>query len=139
LKHGWKPRRTIIFASWDAEEYGMVGSTEWVEDHKQWLDKRAICYLNVDMAVSGPHFAATGSPSLNQLLYEVTKQVPDPKTHRSIYDTWLKDSGDHVTEPFVGTLGSGSDYVAFIDHVGIASVDIRFTGEFGVYHSNYDR
>ncbi|KAI9284731.1 hypothetical protein BC943DRAFT_325479 [Umbelopsis sp. AD052] len=138
LKHGWKPRRTIIFASWDAEEYGMVGSTEWVEDHKEWLDNKAICYLNVDMAVSGPHFAATGSPSLNQLLYEVTKQVPDPKTHLSIYDTWLKDSKDHADEPFVGTLGSGSDYVAFVDHVGIASVDIRFTGEFGVYHSNYD-
>jgi N-acetylated-alpha-linked acidic dipeptidase len=138
LKEGWRPKRTIILASWDAEEYGMVGSTEWVEDHKKWLSREAICYLNVDMAVSGPYFEATGSPSLKRLLYDVAKQVPDPKTHLSVYDSWLHNSGDGARYPFVGTLGSGSDYVAFIDHVGIASMDIRFSGEYGVYHSNYD-
>ncbi|CAM0140747.1 unnamed protein product [Umbelopsis sp. WA50703] len=138
LKKGWRPQRTIILASWDAEEYGMVGSTEWVEDHKDWLDREALCYLNVDMAVYGPYFVATGSPSLNNLLYHVTMEVKDPKTGQSVYDVWRSNSIRYSDSPIVGVLGSGSDYVGFIDHVGIPSLDIRFVGESGIYHSNYD-
>ncbi|KAI9268410.1 hypothetical protein EDC94DRAFT_401270 [Helicostylum pulchrum] len=139
LKTGWRPRRTIILASWDAEEYGLVGSTEWVEDNKEWLDKEGTVYLNADMAVSGPHFAAQASPSLNRLLYSVAAEIHDPRTGKSVLDAW---SADHEVaeneKPPVGILGSGSDYAAFLDHVGIASVDFRFTGDYGVYHSNYD-
>ncbi|GAA5810867.1 hypothetical protein MFLAVUS_004295 [Mucor flavus] len=139
LKTGWRPRRTIILASWDAEEYGLVGSTEWVEDNKEWLDKEGTVYLNADMAVSGPHFVAQASPSLNRLLYSVAAEIHDPRTGKSVLDAW---SADHQVaeneKPPVGILGSGSDYAAFLDHVGIASVDFRFTGDYGVYHSNYD-
>ncbi|KAG2234469.1 hypothetical protein INT48_004848 [Thamnidium elegans] len=139
LKTGWRPRRTIILASWDAEEYGLVGSTEWVEDNKEWLDKEGTVYLNADMAVSGPHFAAQASPSLNRLLYSVAAEIHDPRTGKSVFDAW---SADHKIaeneQPPVGILGSGSDYAPFLDHVGIASVDFRFTGDYGVYHSNYD-
>lgn len=136
LKTGWRPRRTIIFASWDAEEYGLVGSTEWVEDNRDWLDKEGAVYINMDVAVAGPHFTVKASPSLNNLLYQVTKNVNDPRTGGSVYDAWsnLTDSA----LPYVDILGSGSDFVGFLDHVGIASIDLGFEGDYGVYHSNYD-
>lgn len=136
LKTGWRPRRTIIFASWDAEEYGLVGSTEWVEDNRDWLDKDGSVYINMDMAVSGPHFAAKSTPSLNELLYQVTQNVNDPRTGGSVYEAWSNLTGS--APPKVGTLGSGSDFVGFLDHVGISSLDVRFEGDYGVYHSNYD-
>ena len=147
LKKGWRPRRTIIFASWDAEEYGLVGSTEWVEDHAEWLDKEGVVYINVDTAVSGPHFGASASPSLNQLVYDVTAQITDPQTQKSIYDVWK--TGPYVggedmamatsKQPKIGVLGSGSDFVGFLDYLGISSVNLAFAGDYGVYHSNYDR
>ncbi|KAI8340435.1 hypothetical protein BC941DRAFT_348237 [Chlamydoabsidia padenii] len=136
LKTGWRPRRTIIFASWDAEEIGIVGSTEFVENHRDWLNKEASVYINMDMAVSGPHFAAKASPSLNNLLYQVTQNVNDPRTGGSVYNAWSNLTSGDI--PTVGQLGSGSDYVGFLNHVGIASMDIRFEGDYGVYHSNYD-
>lgn len=139
LETGWKPRRTIIFASWDAEEYGLVGSTEWVEDHAEWLKDVGATYINMDTAVSGPHFHAAASPSLNQLLYEVTQQIDDPRTSKSVYQAWAKlTKGDESSTPEVGTLGSGSDFVGFLDHIGVASIDVGFGGDYGVYHSNYD-
>lgn len=88
METGWRPRRTIMFASWDAEEYGSVGSTEWVEHHKEWLDDVAVAYLNVDMAVTGPHFGAHGSPLLHRLLYEVTGTVIDPSTSITVLEAW---------------------------------------------------
>ncbi|KAI8337463.1 hypothetical protein BC941DRAFT_452316 [Chlamydoabsidia padenii] len=136
LKTGWRPRRTIILASWDAEEYGLVGSTEWVEDNRDWLNKEGTVYINMDTAVSGPHFAARASPSLKKLLYQVTKNVNDPRTGGSVYNAWSNLTNSDI--PPVGTLGSGSDFTSFLQHVGIASVDIRFEGDYGVYHSNYD-
>ncbi|RCH97670.1 hypothetical protein CU097_011587 [Rhizopus azygosporus] len=139
MKKGWRPRRTIILASWDAEEYGLVGSTEWVEAHKEWLDKQAVVYINVDVAVSGPNFIAGASPSLNRLLYDVTSSVEDPRTGGSVYDAWsaLSKATDNE-RPLVEALGSGSDFVPFLDHVGISSVSLSFSGDYGVYHSNYD-
>ncbi|RCI02109.1 hypothetical protein CU098_000808, partial [Rhizopus stolonifer] len=136
VKRGWRPRRTILLASWDAEEYGLVGSTEWVEDNRDWLDKQAVVYINVDTAVSGPHFETNASPSLNRLIYQVASLVSDPRTGGSIYDAWSADHG--LEKPPVGQLGSGSDFVAFLDHVGIASINLAFKGDYGVYHSNYD-
>ncbi|KAI9492132.1 hypothetical protein BDB00DRAFT_977223 [Zychaea mexicana] len=137
LKKGWKPRRTIIIVSFDAEEYGMVGSTEWVEDHRDWLNEHASVYVNVDMGVSGPNFMAKACPSLRQVLYDVTSQVEDPRSNGgSVYEAWRQLT--NADTPAVGQLGSGSDFVAFISHVGISSVDFRFEGDYGVYHSNYD-
>jgi hypothetical protein len=139
LKTGWRPRRTIVLASWDAEEYGLVGSTEWVEDNKEWLDKEGAVYINVDTAVSGPHFSAEASPSLNRLLYTITSEITDPNTGNSVYDAWAADRKVDVNEqPPIGQLGSGSDFVGFLDHVGIASINLAFHGDYGVYHSNYD-
>ncbi|ORZ25379.1 hypothetical protein BCR42DRAFT_340415 [Absidia repens] len=136
LKTGWRPRRTIIFASWDAEEYGLVGSTEWVEDNRDWLNKEGTVYINMDTAVSGPHFAAKATPSLNNLLYQVTQNVNDPRTGGTVYKAWANFTNSDL--PKVGQLGSGSDFVGFLDHVGIASLDVSFQGDYGVYHSNYD-
>ncbi|KAL0137033.1 hypothetical protein V8B55DRAFT_1393706 [Mucor lusitanicus] len=139
LKTGWRPRRTIILASWDGEEHGLLGSTEWVEDNKEWLDKEAAVYINVDGAVSGPHFGAYASPSLNRILYQVTSKIHDPHTGNSVFDAWKADQKLTKDEsPEIGQLGSGSDFVAFLDHVGIASIHIGFEGDYGVDHSNYD-
>lgn len=146
LKKGWRPRRSIIFASWDAEEYGLVGSTEWVEDHAEWLSKEGVVYINVDTAVSGPHFSAAASPSLNQLVYDIAGQVTDPKTNNTIYEEWSHSTfvgGEDMamaeaSKPQIGVLGSGSDFVGFLDYLGISSVNLAFGGDYGVYHSNYD-
>ncbi|OZJ03890.1 hypothetical protein BZG36_03958 [Bifiguratus adelaidae] len=145
LKKGWKPRRTIVIASWDAEEYGLVGSTEWVEDHADWLRKECVAYINVDSAVSGPHFDASASPSLKKLLFDVTARVQDPHKENgtTVYDSWLAQSqgplpiGDDA-KPKVGILGAGSDFVPFLDFIGVTTVDLGFGGDYGVYHSNYD-
>ncbi|KAI9494914.1 hypothetical protein BDB00DRAFT_816291 [Zychaea mexicana] len=141
LKTGWQPARTIILASWDQEEYGLVGSTEWVEDNSDWLSKEGTVYINVDVAVSGPHFQAQASPSLQRLLYEVTSYIPDPRTNKTVYEAWgdfTNRTGTPAAQPFVGQLGSGSDFVPFLDHLGIASISLEFDGDYGVYHSNYD-
>ncbi|GAN03524.1 aminopeptidase [Mucor ambiguus] len=139
LKTGWRPRRTIVLASWDAEEYGLVGSTEWVEDNAEWLDKEAAVYVNVDTAVSGSHFGVQASPSLNRILYEVTSEIHDPRTGKSVFDAWSADEKLVGHEhPEVYRLGSGSDFAPFLDHAGIASVNFAFRGDYGVYHSNYD-
>ncbi|KAI9480524.1 MAG: hypothetical protein EXX96DRAFT_649137 [Benjaminiella poitrasii] len=133
VRVGWRPRRSIVLASWDAEEYGLVGSTEWVEDHREWLRQSAVAYLNVDYAVSGPLFGAQASPSLARLLHDVTALVADPGTTGSVLDRWRLRN-----DALVGALGSGSDFVPFFNHVGVASVNMAFRGEYGVYHSIYD-
>ncbi|KAK9327965.1 hypothetical protein V1520DRAFT_347381 [Lipomyces starkeyi] len=133
--HGWKPLRSIVLASWDGEEYGLLGSTEWGEDMARYLDANALVYLNVDGAVTGSHFHAAASPLLNTVLQEVMKRVPDPKGGY-VYDHWLEE-----TEGRIGNLGSGSDYTVFQDHLGIPSIDFGFSeGSNAVYqyHSNYD-
>ncbi|KAG0175095.1 hypothetical protein DFQ28_005005 [Apophysomyces sp. BC1034] len=141
LKTGWRPKRTIILASWDAEEYALIGSTEWGEDHRDWLSQTGTVYINVDVAVSGPNFEASASPSLNRLLYEVARVVPDPNSGRSVYDAWAEltnRTSEPAAQPEIGPLGSGSDFVVFLDHIGIASMNLVFSGDYGVYHSNYD-
>ncbi|WOG94320.1 hypothetical protein DCAR_0313613 [Daucus carota subsp. sativus] len=135
-KKGWKPRRTIIFCNWDAEEYGLIGSTEWVEENREMLSSRVVAYLNVDVAVSGAGFQAAATPQLDQLLMQATKQVRDPEnSSQSIFDSWISTS-DH---PKIGRLGgAGSDYAPFLQHVGIPAADMSFGEGYPVYHSMYD-
>lgn len=144
LKAGWKPRRTIIFCSWDAEEYGLIGSTEWAEELAPELREKAVAYLNLDVAVAGPHFGASSVPSLWKLMRAVTRDVKDPKTGKSVYQQWQdrsregRSEGAPNTEARIGALGSGSDYTPFLQHLGIPSTDMGFGGDYGVYHSSYD-
>jgi N-acetylated-alpha-linked acidic dipeptidase len=156
LKQGWKPKRTVVFGSWDAEEEGLIGSTEWVEDHAQQLE-HAVAYFNTDVGVAGPSFDASAVPSLKEFVRDVTKEVTSPKGG-SVYDQWKKSEAEsesqrHANNGFndhghgnahvdddvsVGDLGSGSDYTPFIQHIGVPSTDIGSTGPYGVYHSVFD-
>jgi N-acetylated-alpha-linked acidic dipeptidase len=145
MKQGWKPRRTIVLGSWDAEEYGLIGSTEWAEEYASELKEKAVAYLNLDVAVSGPHFSASSVPSLWKVMRAATMDVKDPKTGKTIYQQWQdharegRAEGDQSnTEARIGALGSGSDYTPFLQHLGIASTDMGFGGDYGVYHSSYD-
>ena len=158
LKSGWKPKRTMVFASWDGEEEGLMGSTEWAEQHESELSASP-AYFNMDVGVSGPKFGASGVPSLKQFLRDVTKAVPSPKGG-TVYEAWQR--GDQPGAPStqspaeaiegarrapaaqrngdvpVGDLGSGSDYSVFQQHLGVPSTDISSTGPYGVYHSVFD-
>lgn len=136
LDQGWKPLRTIVFASWDGEEYGLIGSTEWVEEYLPWLSRAAIAYLNVDVGTRGPDFRAAASPLLNKAIYEATSLVPSPNQTspgQTVGDLW---------DGHVRTMGSGSDFTAFQDFAGIPSVDFGFANSPNSpvyhYHSNYD-
>jgi N-acetylated-alpha-linked acidic dipeptidase len=147
LKQGWRPKRTILFCSWDAEEEGLIGSTEWVEQHDKELE-RAVAYFNTDVAVSGPDFSAGAVPSLKQFIRELARAVPSP-AGGVVYDHWKSgrpDSEEHrapnappaAEEGHVGDLGSGSDFTPFFQHVGVPSTDIGSEGPYGVYHSVFD-
>lgn len=149
-KDGWRPRRTIVFASWDAEEYAVVGSAEWVELHYKELGNRAVSYINLDIAVAGiDAFAVVGTPQWASLMRNITKMVDVPASvtptgkAMSVYDYWLR-AGTVNNKPVVSPLGSGSDYSAFLQHAGITSLDFEFfsansTGSsYAQYHSRYD-
>ncbi|CAI6008165.1 unnamed protein product [Closterium sp. NIES-65] len=137
--HGWSPRRSLVFASWDAEEYGCLGSTEWVEDNAPVLATSAMAYINVDVAVGGGGFHASATPQLDDLIRDVSSQVanPDDPAGESILEGW---AAEHSTsEPELGRLGGGgSDYAAFLQHLGIAAADTHFGGSYPMYHSVYD-
>ncbi|GAB4839007.1 Lysosome-associated membrane glycoprotein 1 [Ancistrocladus abbreviatus] len=135
-KKGWKPRRSIVFCNWDAEEYGLIGSTEWVEENREMLASRAVAYLNVDCAVSGPGFYASATPQLDELLKQASLQMKDPdNSSQSLYDSWV---GSSESAPIGRLGGKGSDFAAFVQHVGIPAVDMYFGGGYPVYHSMYD-
>jgi N-acetylated-alpha-linked acidic dipeptidase len=158
LKEGWKPRRRIIFCSWDAEEEGLIGSTEWAEQKAEHL-AGAVAYFNTDVGVSGTSFNAAAVPSLKEYVRSITREVPSPKGG-TVYDQWVKaqaegtnkqstNNGFNAQRPpnsksaseeaaKVGDLGSGSDYSAFIQHLGVPSTDIGSDGPYGVYHSVFD-
>jgi N-acetylated-alpha-linked acidic dipeptidase len=154
LKTGWRPKRRIVFGSWDAEEEGLIGSTEWAEGHAKHLEN-AVAYFNTDVSVSGPDFTAASVPTLKQFVRDVAKEVPSAKG-ATVYDQWKAkqalDSKSHVNNGFnekhinahvtddvdVGDLGSGSDYTPFFQHLGIPSTDIGSGGPYGVYHSAFD-
>jgi N-acetylated-alpha-linked acidic dipeptidase len=158
LKQGWRPKRRIVIGSWDAEEEGLIGSTEWVEDNAARL-QHAVAYFNTDVAVSGPSFTASAVPSLKQFVREVTREVPSP-LGGTVYDQWKKSQGESRerrgpgvplnggysnqfnapagNEVRVGDLGSGSDFTPFFQHLGVPSTDIGSEGPYGVYHSVFD-
>ena len=131
---GWRPLRTVEFASWDAEEYNLIGSTEYVEDNADALRANGVAYLNVDVGVSGDIFRAAASPLLKRPLLRVLDRVSDPVRNASLKSLW-DERGSRV-----GGLGAGSDFVAFQDIAGVSSVDFGFEGEEGSfpYHSCYE-
>ena len=132
------PRRSIMIAHWDAEEYGIIGSTEWVEQFREELEANAIAYINADGAVSGRNFGASSSPSLKGQIIEATKAVTYPGTGEVLYDWWLARAGENADEPGLGNLGGGSDHVGFYTHAGVPSGAMSSGNPGGVYHSNYD-
>ncbi|XP_031116429.1 probable glutamate carboxypeptidase LAMP1 isoform X1 [Ipomoea triloba] len=138
LKRGWKPRRTIVLCNWDAEEYGLIGSTEWVEENREILVSRVVAYLNIDIAVQDAGFQASATPQLDELLIQATQQVQDPDNpSQTIYQSSIGSSNSSNIK--LGRLGGGgSDYAAFIQHIGVPSADISFGEGYPVYHSMYD-
>ncbi len=147
---GWKPRRTIVYAAWDGEEPGLIGSTEWVETHAEDLSKKAVAYVNTDSNGRG-FLGAAGSHTLERFVDEVARDVVDPETNVSIAErqragrlvrgsTESKKEAKEHPSLRLEALGSGSDYSPFLQHLGIASLNLGFGGESagGSYHSAYD-
>ena len=155
LKSGWRPRRSIVIGSWDAEEWGLIGSVEWVEQHEAQL-RNAVAYFNMDTAVAGPHFGASAVPTLKDFVRDITKIVPAAEGRQSLYEAWQAQRGEKNGEqqitggrrrqPIVrlkddvpvGDLGSGSDYTPFLQHAAVPATDISSSGPYGVYHSAFD-
>ena len=151
VKSGWKPKRTLVYCAWDAEEPGLLGSTEWVEDHATELQKKAVVYINSDGNGRG-FLGAEGSHALETLITEISKEVTDPQTKVSVFErakanrvvnaSGAKDKKEAMAKTTValGAMGSGSDYSSFIQHLGVPSLDLGYGGENegGEYHSIYD-
>ncbi|WP_346862043.1 M28 family peptidase [uncultured Draconibacterium sp.] len=137
LTEGWRPRRSLAIAHWDAEEYGIIGSTEWVEQFESKLATSAIAYLNADMAVTGPNVAAESAPSLKKLLLEAAADTAYPGTKKSLLEVWQEQSKTGG-EPRMGDLGGGSDHVGFYSHLGIPAAQVFMSNPMPLYHTNYD-
>ncbi|EGG04634.1 glutamate carboxypeptidase [Melampsora larici-populina 98AG31] len=142
MKIGWRPRRSILFASWDGEELGLIGSTEFVEDHQKWIKRNVAVYLNTDISAAGSQLDIGASPSLVPVFLDVSKKIEDPEDdQRTLYDR-LASQQNSTNEISIGPLGSGSDFTPFLQHVGIASADAGFGPADGDpvyhYHSIYD-
>jgi N-acetylated-alpha-linked acidic dipeptidase len=131
---GFRPKRSILIAHWDAEEHGVIGSSEWVEQLKEQLQAKALVYMNFDGGVSGKNFGASAAPTLKKLLVEASKEVAYPYTEQSLFDFWNKTNDE---EPPIGNLGGGSDHIAFYMHAGVPSLSGGAGGP-TLYHSNYD-
>ncbi len=132
-KEGIRPKRSIKVAHWDAEEHGVIGSTEWVEQLKEELGAKAVAYINLDAAVSGRSFGAAAAPSLKKLIVEATKEINFPDSAKNLYKIWLGKE----KEAAIGNLGGGSDHIAFYMHVGVPSMSVGVGGP-TLYHTNYD-
>ena len=139
-RSGQRPRRTLVFACWDAEEWHLTGSTEWGEQFAAELGRGAVAYLNVDSSTSGSNFTVSAVASLNPTILEVARDVIDPKSGRDLLAIWqettTKDGG--AESMIENNLGSGSDYTVFLNFLGVPVVDLTFDGPYGVYHSQYD-
>ena len=148
-KQGMRPRRTIVVCSWDGEEVGLTGSTEWGEQFADDLRKKAVAYINVDEATSGPDFHGQAVASLAPMLEETTKGLQDP-AGKSLYDAWkaavekekhatqFSDSGVASNTLADTRIGSGSDHTVFLNFLGVPVLGLGFEGDYGVYHSGYD-
>lgn len=133
-KNGFRPKRSILIGHWDAEEHGVIGSTEWVEQIQKKLKSNAIAYMNFDAAVSGQNFGASSAPSLKRLAINTSKKINHPYEDKTLYEVWNKAN---AIEPPIGNLGGGSDHIAFYMHAGIPSISGGVGGA-NLYHSNYD-
>jgi N-acetylated-alpha-linked acidic dipeptidase len=157
FKQGWRPRRTLVYTSWDGEEPGLLGSTEWAEQHASELKAKAVMYVNSDTNGRG-FISAEGSHAVQHFLSEVARDVKDPETGASVLsrslaekrvasfdgtsqnDSSARGNANANGDLHLGALGSGSDYTPFLQHLGVNSVNLGFQGEsqYGVYHSAYD-
>jgi N-acetylated-alpha-linked acidic dipeptidase len=151
LKTGWRPKRTLVYCAWDAEEPGLLGSTEWVEDHAAELQAKAVAYINSDGNGRG-FLGAEGSHALSGFITEVSKSVKDPETGSSVFERARAHRVAEASTPAIkkellsnaeyplGAMGSGSDYSSFIQHIGVPALNIGYGGEDagGEYHSIYD-
>ena len=151
LKQGWRPKRTLVYCAWDAEEPGLMGSTEWVEDHAKELQTKAVAYINSDGNGRG-FLGVEGSHALSPFITEISKSVIDPQTGATVFERHKANRATNATslkskkEIFestnypLGAMGSGSDYSSFIQHLGVPSLNIGYGGEDpgGEYHSIYD-
>jgi N-acetylated-alpha-linked acidic dipeptidase len=139
VRAGRPPRRTVVFATWDAEEWGLIGSTEYVEQDSLRLGRGAVAYLNQDVAAQGAAFGAGGSPSLRATVRSVARMVDDPETRTSVYAAWRqREQVAAGEEPEFGDPGGGSDFAPFYNHLGVPIAEWGFGGAGGVYHSAYD-
>ena len=148
-KQGWRPKRTIKIAFWDGEEFGLIGSTEWAEKHQDELRQKGVAYLNSDSSARG-WIQIGGSHTLEEFAAEVAGSVQQPGANTSLADAALHhpatEDSDETAPPkkktvfAISALGAGSDYVAFIDFLGVASMNAGFGGlsKSGIYHSVYD-
>jgi N-acetylated-alpha-linked acidic dipeptidase len=149
-RKGWKPKRSILFVSWDGEEQGLLGSTEWVEDLGAEIKAKTVVYINRDGGGTRGTFSSSAVHSLRPFVYELAKSIQDPRQpSKSLYDLWLdksrednppKEGASPLETPKIGALGSGSDYTGFLDHLGVSSMDMGLGDESagGTYHSIYD-
>jgi N-acetylated-alpha-linked acidic dipeptidase len=135
---GRPPARTLVFATWDAEEWGLIGSTEWVEEMADSLVTHAVAYMNEDGTFSGRDFNGSASPSLKPLIRDAARLVPDPAGNGTVYDTWLSKNKGDTSALRLGNLGGGSDFAGFYHHLGIPAGGVGFDGPDGIYHSMYD-
>lgn len=132
-KEGKRPKRSVLIGHWDAEEHGVIGSSEWVEQMRDQLQAKAVAYLNFDGGVSGQSFRASSAPTLKRLIMESAKTIDYPYSDKTIYEEWAGEK----EEPGIGNLGGGSDHIAFYMHAGVPSLS-GGAGGTTVYHSNYD-
>jgi N-acetylated-alpha-linked acidic dipeptidase len=137
-REGIRPSRTLLFVTWDAEEWGLVGSTEWVEEQEDSVRAHVVAYINEDDVTSGLRFAGAGSPSIKPFLRELTRAVRDPGGPGTVYDAWLAAATGDTAALRLENLGGGSDFTPFSHHLGIPSGSLAFGGPSGVYHSMYD-
>ena len=136
VERGFRPKRTIVFTNWDAEEDLLGGSTSWVRDHRQKLIDDGVLYVNLDSSAAGPDFHGGATPALADFLRQVTKSIEHPDGAGSVYDQWASRAADGVPE--VETIVGATDYTAFQENVGMSCIDMYSDGPYGVYHSQYD-
>ena len=143
-KAGFVPRRSIYFASWDAEEFTLTGSTEWGEENRDWLKRNLIAYINVDSSAAGQNFDVSAVPSLSDVILSSLQEVADPATGKTIYERWKEGPKEKGAIAITGgdaeinPIGSGSDHTVFLNHICAPALDMSFSGDYGVYHSMYD-
>lgn len=136
VRSGWRPEHSILLAFWDAEEAGLIGSTEWGEAHAEWVRENAIAYVNADALVSGTTIGLAGTPGLEAIVAEVLGQVPEPGSEGTLLEQWRASSEG---TPRLSLPGSGSDFAVFLHHLGVPVLDVGFHGNGGgQYHTSFD-